>query len=168
MILGSGMGIMADEIPNPIYIPYGEIPGFPESTVKGHAGRLVIGELEGRKVVVMQGRFHYYEGLSIQVLALPVRVMKLLGVKKLLVTNAAGGCNPEFQVGDLMLIRDHINFGFNNPLMGRNLDDLGPRFPDTSSAYSQKLLQVAREVGKGQGYDPKKCQLFYKWKIGKK
>jgi len=150
MILGSGMGIMADEIPNPVHIPYHEIPGFPESTVKGHAGRLVLGELEGRKVMVMQGRFHYYEGIPIQVLALPSRVMKELGITKMLVTNAAGGCNPNFNVGDLMLIRDHLNFGFNNPLMGKNLNDLGPRFPDTSTAYSEKLMAVARGVAKEQ------------------
>ncbi|MCL4113176.1 UNVERIFIED_CONTAM: hypothetical protein GTU68_051193 [Idotea baltica] len=139
MILGSGMGILADEIPNPVYIPYHEIPGFPESTVKGHAGRLVLGELEGRKVMVMQGRFHYYEGIPIQVLALPSRVMKELGITKMLVTNAAGGCNPEFNVGDLMLIRDHLNFGFNNPLIG-----------DTSTAYSKALMEVARSVAAEQ------------------
>lgn len=151
MILGSGMGIMAEEIPNPVYIPYGEIPGFPESTVKGHAGRLVIGELEGRRVVVMQGRFHYYEGIPVQILALPARVFNELGVTKMLVTNAAGGCNPEFQVGDLMLIRDHLNFAFNNPLMGPNLKELGPRFPDTSTAYDADLMEVARKVAIEQG-----------------
>lgn len=150
MILGSGMGIMAEEIPNPVRIPYRDIPGFPESTVKGHAGRLVLGELEGRRVIVMQGRFHYYEGLPIQVLALPVRVMKALGVTKLLVTNAAGACNPNFQVGDLMLIRDHLNFAFNNPLMGPNLSDLGPRFPDTSQAYNKELMETARQVAQVQ------------------
>ncbi len=151
MILGSGMGIMADEIPNPVYVPYGEIPGFPESTVKGHAGRLVIGELEGRRVVVMQGRFHYYEGIPIQILALPPRVFRELGVTKMLVTNAAGGCNPEFQVGDLMLIRDHLNFAFNNPLMGPNLNAFGPRFPDTSKAYDEEMMETARQVAAEQG-----------------
>ena len=152
MILGSGMGIMADEIPDPIRIPYEDIPGFPSSTVKGHAGRLVLGELEGKRVVVMQGRFHYYEGLPIEVLGFPPRVMHQLGVRMLMVTNAAGGCNPDFNVGDLMLIRDHINFAFNNPLMGPNLDALGPRFPDTSSAYSKRLMGVARQVAQSQGF----------------
>lgn len=153
MVLGSGMGILAEEIPDPIRIPYTNIPGFPPSTVKGHAGQLVMGELEGRRVLVMQGRFHYYEGLSIQTLALPVRVMKLLGTEMLLVTNAAGGCNPNFRVGDLMIIRDHINFAFNNPLMGRNLDGLGPRFPDTSGAYSPRLMQVARDTASQLGFE---------------
>ena len=153
MILGSGMGIVAEEIPDPIRIPYEDIPGFPSSTVKGHAGRLVLGMLEGRRVLVMQGRFHYYEGLPIEVLGFPPRVMQQLGARMLVVTNAAGGCNPGFKVGDLMLIRDHINFAFNNPLMGRNLDALGPRFPDTSSAYSKRLMAVARKVAAAQGIE---------------
>ncbi len=151
MILGSGLGIMAEKVASPIVIPYTEIPGFPGSTVKGHAGNLVFGELAGRKVAVMQGRFHYYEGHSIQTLAFPVRVMQQLGVTMLMVTNAAGTCNPGFKPGDLMLIRDHINFAFNNPLMGPNLADLGPRFPDASSAYSPRLQEVARKVAAGQG-----------------
>lgn len=150
MVLGSGLGVMAHEVESPIVIPYAEIPGFPVSTVPGHAGNLVFGLLEGRRVVVMQGRFHYYEGHSIQNLALPVRVMQQLGVGILVVTNAAGTCNGEFQPGDLMLIRDHINFAFNNPLMGRNLNDLGPRFPDTSKAYSARLQEVARKVAQEQ------------------
>lgn len=150
MILGSGMGLLAEEISDPVHIPYGEIPGFARSTVKGHAGRLVIGPLEGRNVLVMQGRFHYYEGLPIEVLAFPVRVMRQLGIRMLLVTNAAGGANPDFKEGDLMLIRDHINFAFNNPLMGPNLADLGPRFPDTSEAYSARLRAVARDIAARQ------------------
>lgn len=150
MILGSGLGVLAEEVENPVFLPYADVPGFPVSTVKGHAGRLVIGNLEGRTVMVMQGRFHYYEGHPIQVLAFPVQVMKLLGVKMLVVTNAAGGANPAFKAGDLMLIRDHINMVFNNPLMGPNLDVLGPRFPDTSRAYSARLQDVARSVATEQ------------------
>ena len=146
MILGSGLGLLADEISNPIYVSYEDIPGFPVSTVPGHAGRFVFGELEGKKVMVMQGRFHYYEGYPIETLALPVRVMHMLGVTQMVVTNAAGGVNPSFQEGDMMLILDHINFAFNNPLIGPNLKALGPRFPDTSTAYSQRLIKVARQV----------------------
>ncbi|MEM0998162.1 MAG: purine-nucleoside phosphorylase [Bacteroidota bacterium] len=150
MVLGSGLGIMGEEVDNPVYIPYQNIPGFPVSTVKGHAGRLVLGQLEGRKVIVMQGRFHYYEGHSLATLAFPVRVMRLLGVTKLLVTNAAGATNADFAPGDLMLIRDHLNLVFHNPLMGGNLDTLGPRFPDMSEAYSPRLLQIARQVAQDQ------------------
>lgn len=149
MILGSGLGLLAEEVTNAIYLPYEEVPYFPVSTVPGHAGRLVLGELEGKKVIVMQGRFHFYEGYHINVLAFPVRVMHLLGVKQLVVTNAAGGTNAAFHEGDLMLIKDHINFAFNNPLMGPNLP-IGPRFPDTSSAYSARLMDVARGVAKAR------------------
>jgi purine-nucleoside phosphorylase len=146
LILGSGLGLLADEVQNPVVVPYSEIPHFPVSTVAGHAGRLVIGTLEDKPVLVMQGRFHFYEGYPIELLAMPVRVMHLLGVKELVVTNAAGGVNPRFAEGDLMLIRDHLNFAFANPLMGPNLSAFGPRFPDTSQAYSPRLLQLAREV----------------------
>jgi purine-nucleoside phosphorylase len=151
MILGSGMGLLADEVEDAIRIHYSEIPGFPVSTVEGHAGQFVVGRLEGRNVLVMQGRFHYYEGYPIRALAMPVWVMKMLGVRMLLVTNAAGGVNAGFKQGDLMLITDHINFAFNNPLMGHNIPELGPRFPDTSQAYSQRLQAVARAVGLRQG-----------------
>ncbi|HHG84864.1 MAG TPA: purine-nucleoside phosphorylase [Bacteroidetes bacterium] len=150
LILGSGLGVLAEEVEDPIFLPYADLPGFPVSTVKGHAGRLVLGTLEGRRVMVMQGRFHYYEGHNIQVLAHPVQVMKLLGVTMLVVTNAAGGVNPSFRAGDLMLIQDHINMAFNNPLMGANLDELGPRFPDTSRAYSQRLKELARTIASEQ------------------
>lgn len=152
MILGSGMGILADEVEVVGVFPYKEIPGFPSSTVKGHAGRLVLGYLEGKKVMVMQGRFHYYEGHPIQMIGFPVRVMQRMGVKILMVTNAAGTVNPEAKPGDLMLIRDHINFAFNNPLIGSNLDDFGPRFPDTSQAYSQRLRDLAQGVANSQGF----------------
>lgn len=148
MILGSGLGILADEIENPIAIKYGEIPHFPQSTVEGHKGQLVIGKLEGKTVIAMQGRFHYYEGYSIQDVTFPVRVMNALGIDKLIVTNAAGGSNKEFEPGDLMLITDHINFAFNNPLIGKNHEELGPRFPDMSHAYNLELMDVARKSAK--------------------
>lgn len=139
LILGSGLGAIADQIENPEFYPYSEIPHFPVSTVQGHAGRLVIGRLEGKTVVAMQGRFHYYEGYPIQEVTFPVRVMKALGVRTLIVTNAAGASNPEFNPGDLMIIKDHINLAGANPLMGRNLDEFGPRFPDMSNAYDREL-----------------------------
>ncbi len=151
LILGSGMGLLAEEVENPVHIPYGEIPGFPVSTVEGHAGRLVIGRLSGRNVLVMQGRFHYYEGYPIRALAMPVWVMKLLGIKMMIVTNAAGGVNAAFKEGDLMLITDHLNMFFDNPMIGANLSELGPRFPDTSRAYSERLMGVAKHVAAEQG-----------------
>lgn len=151
LILGSGLGVMADEISNPVILPYREIPNFPVSTVHGHKGQLVIGELEGKKVVAMQGRFHYYEGYSVQEISLPVRVFKLLGVKTLLVTNAAGGVNRNFKPGDLMLISDHINLMGVNPLRGKNVNDLGPRFPDMTEAYNRKLIEMAERTGAEKG-----------------
>ena len=146
MILGSGLGLLADEVENADYVEYSQIPHWPESTVEGHSGQLVIGNLEGQSVVVMQGRAHYYEGYSMAQIGLPVRVMKLLGVKTLFVTNAAGGVNPEFEPGDLMLITDHINLigmGGLSPLRGQNIDSLGPRFPDMMNAYNDVLRDMA-------------------------
>ena len=151
LILGSGLGILADEIEQAKKIKYEDIPHFPTSTVAGHAGRLVIGELEGKKVVAMQGRFHYYEGYSMTEITIPVRVMKKLGINNLLVTNAAGGINMDFNAGELMIIADHINFMGDNPLRGENLDELGPRFPDMSEAYSENLIELAEEVSSIQG-----------------
>ena len=151
LILGSGLGILADEIEQAKKIKYEDIPHFPTSTVAGHAGRLVIGELEGKKVVAMQGRFHYYEGYSMTEITIPVRVMKKLGINNLLVTNAAGGINMDFNPGDFMIISDHINFMGDNPLRGENLDELGPRFPDMSEAYSENLIELAEEVSSIQG-----------------
>lgn len=144
LILGSGLGVLADEIEQPIRIPYRDIPGFPVSTVAGHKGQLVTGQLEGLSVVAMQGRFHYYEGYSLQQVTFPVRVMRKLGIGSLIVTNASGGINTDFAPGDLMLIRDHINMLHDNPLMGRNDENVGPRFPDMSQGYSQALLRVAQ------------------------
>ena len=145
LILGSGLGILADEIEDAVAIPYSEIPNFPVSTVHGHAGQLVIGQLSGKTVIAMQGRFHHYEGYTMDKVTFPVRVMKLLGVEKLIVTNAAGGVNKDFTPGDLMLITDHINM-MGNPLIGANDDRFGPRFPDMSTAYDKEFQQMARTV----------------------
>jgi purine-nucleoside phosphorylase len=149
VILGSGLGGLADIVENPTSIPYGEIPTWPVSTVIGHQGRLVAGMLAGCEVVVMQGRVHYYEGYSMAQVTLPVRVFQRLGVEIIVVTNAAGAINPDFQPGDLMLINDHINLiGMSglSPLRGPNLDELGPRFPDMSRAYDRELLSIARQT----------------------
>ncbi len=148
MVLGSGLGVLGDEVEKPVIIKYEEIPGFPRSTVEGHAGHLVIGTLEGKKVLVMQGRFHYYEGYSYDTVVFPVRVMKLLGINKFLVTNASGGVNKNFNPGDLMIISDHIKFDVNGPLRGSNFDNFGPRFPDMSDAYKKSLRSMAKDAGK--------------------
>ncbi|WP_240377648.1 purine-nucleoside phosphorylase [Bacillus piscicola] len=145
LILGSGLGVLAEEFERPVKIPYEEVPGFPVSTVEGHAGQLVFGYLHDVPVVAMQGRFHFYEGYSLKEVTFPVRVMRALGVASLLVTNAAGSINPSFSSGELMLIRDHLNVLGANPLIGKNIDEWGTRFPDMSSAYSQRLRTIARK-----------------------
>ncbi|MFC0558225.1 purine-nucleoside phosphorylase [Halalkalibacter alkalisediminis] len=145
LILGSGLGILAEEIQNPIKVPYNEIPNFPVSTVAGHAGQLVFGTLEGKQVVAMQGRFHFYEGYSMEVVTFPVRVMKALGISQMIVTNAAGGVNEAYEAGNLMIIKDQINNMGQNPLIGPNDDSMGVRFPDMSTAYSERLRKLARE-----------------------
>lgn len=146
LILGSGLGVLADEIENPVVIPYSEVPHFPTSTVQGHAGQLVIGQLSGKTVIAMQGRFHFYEGYSMQQVTFPVRVMKELGIETMFVTNAAGGINTDFKPGDLMIISDHINNMGTNPLIGKNEEQLGPRFPDLSEAYCKNLRALAKKV----------------------
>ncbi|CAG9622366.1 purine-nucleoside phosphorylase [Sutcliffiella rhizosphaerae] len=146
LILGSGLGVLAEEIQNPTVIPYQEIPEFPVSTVEGHAGQLVIGELEGKTVIAMQGRFHFYEGYAMDKVTFPVRVMKYLGVEKLIVTNAAGGVNESFEAGDLMILTDHINNMGTNPLIGPNNNELGARFPDMSEPYCKELRKLAKDV----------------------
>ncbi|WP_010240601.1 purine-nucleoside phosphorylase [Clostridium arbusti] len=146
IILGSGLGELAEELRQKIIIKYSDVPNLPTSTVKGHAGQFVIGELAGKKVIMMQGRFHYYEGNSMEALSLPVYIMKYLGVKDLIVTNAAGGVNTSFIPGDLMIIKDHINFALNNPLIGRNEEGVGPRFPDMCCAYDKGLINIAKNV----------------------
>jgi purine-nucleoside phosphorylase len=149
LILGSGLNPLADSVEDGVAIPYQQIPHFPASTVEGHIGRLVIGRLEGQAVAVMQGRAHYYEGYSMAETTFPVRTLQVLGIETLIVTNAAGGLNPEFRAGDVMLITDHINLigmcGL-NPLHGPNLDQFGPRFPDMSQAYDAQLQSLARQV----------------------
>jgi len=147
IILGSGLGEIADEIKG-IEISYSEIPGFKSSGVHGHAGKLVIGKLGSKTVVAMQGRLHYYEGNTIQEVVYPVRVMKLLGIEKLIVTNAAGGVNTNYTPGDLMIIGDHLNLLGNNPLIGKNNDELGPRFLDMSYAYDKSFIDLAEKTAK--------------------
>ena len=149
LILGSGLNSLADSVQNADIFPFGNLPNWPVSTVHGHSGRLVIGELEGQSVFVMQGRIHFYEGYSMSQITLPVRVMLRLGLEMMFVTNAAGGINPEFEPGDVMLITDNLNLvGMSgaNPLMGPNIDELGPRFPDMSRAYDLELMSMARKV----------------------
>jgi purine-nucleoside phosphorylase len=150
IILGSGLGQLAEIIEERITIPYTEIPCFPVSTVIGHKGNFICGYLGGKCVLAMQGRFHYYEGYDMTTLTLPVRVMSKLGVKFLLVSNAAGALNPDYKVGDTVIIRDHINF-MPNPLVGANMDDFGPRFPDMTCAYDLELQQKALEIAAGMG-----------------
>jgi purine-nucleoside phosphorylase len=146
IILGSGLGNLAQEIKVDIAIPYAEIPNFPVSTVEGHGGKLLIGELGNKKVIVMSGRFHFYEGYSAEQVIFPIRVLKLLGVKTLLLSNAAGAVNPNYKVGDLMIIEDHISFFTVNPLMGKNESSLGTRFPDMSEPYSKALIDAATAI----------------------
>jgi purine-nucleoside phosphorylase len=151
MVLGSGMGHLAEDIKNPTAIPYGEIPHFPVSTVSGHAGRLIFGEWGTKKVVVMQGRFHYYEGYSMAQVTLPVRVFGLWGIKKLLLTNAAGGLNPNQKIGEVMWIADHINMMGTNPLIGTHDEKWGDRFPDMSQVYHRNWHIKALEISKKEG-----------------
>ncbi|WP_020403522.1 purine-nucleoside phosphorylase [Gracilimonas tropica] len=146
LILGTGLGQLADEIETQHVISYDQIPHFPVSTVESHAGKLIFGTLGGKEVVAMQGRFHYYEGYTMQQIAFPVRVAKAIGAQSLLVSNAAGGLNPNFRKGDIMLIRDHINFQGDNPLIGPNDEELGPRFPDMSEPYTERMLELAENV----------------------
>jgi purine-nucleoside phosphorylase len=150
LVLGSGLGALADELAEPVRIPFAEIPGFPAAAVVGHAGRLVIGTLERHVCVVLQGRLHLYEGYEPAVVALPTRVMLALGARTLIVTNAAGGIAPSFRAGDLMLIEDHINFTGRNPLVGPALPD-EPRFPDMTAAYDPGLREVAQQVAAAEG-----------------
>jgi len=152
LILGSGLGVLADLIENPVVVDYANIPHFPVSTVEGHAGELVVGTIQGKQVLVMKGRFHAYEGYGAETVSFPVRVMKELGVQTLIVTNAAGGINTSFKVADLMVISDHLNLTFRNPLIGPNDSALGVRFPDMSEAYSKRLRKLAHEVAASQDF----------------
>ncbi|MBD0380666.1 purine-nucleoside phosphorylase [Paenibacillus sedimenti] len=152
LILGSGLGVLADLIEQPIVVDYSKIPHFPVSTVEGHAGELVVGTIQGKPVLVMKGRFHAYEGYGADTVSFPVRVMKELGVQTLIVTNAAGGINTSYQVGDLMVISDHLNLTNRNPLIGPNDNALGVRFPDMSEAYSKRLRKLAHDVAASQNF----------------
>ena len=150
IVLGSGLGKLADEIQDPIIIPYKDIPGFPVSTAIGHKGNFIVGTLSGKTVIAMQGRIHYYEGYGMEKVVLPIRVMKVVGIKYLFVSNAAGGTNLNYHVGDLMIIRDHINL-IPNPLIGPNLDDFGPRFPDMTRPYDPVLIRRAEAIAAEEG-----------------
>jgi len=146
IILGTGLGGLAKEIETDAVLPYNEIPGFAISTVEFHKGRLILGKLSGKNVVAMEGRFHFYEGFSMQEITFPVRVMKKLGASTLLVSNAAGGLNPLFEKGDIMIMKDHINLLGDNPLIGKNEESLGPRFPDMSEPYNRKLIELTEKI----------------------
>jgi len=155
IVLGSGLGNLAGQIEIESSIDYHDIPNFPEVTVKGHSGRLLIGRLGGQDIVAMQGRFHFYEGHSMKTLSFPIRVMINMGIELLVLSNAAGGMNPDFKVGDIMLIKDHINLFPDNPLMGQNDERLGPRFPDMSDVYDKELIAKAHQIGKENGINLK-------------
>ncbi|MBP7866812.1 MAG: purine-nucleoside phosphorylase [Acidobacteria bacterium] len=155
VILGSGLGAFAEQIENPVVIPFGDIPNFPVSSVAGHAGKLFLGRLKGKTVALMQGRVHYYEGHDPTSVIFPCRVLRQLGVRSLVVTNAAGGINVDFSSGVLMLISDHLNLMGFNPLRGKNEEAFGARFPDMTFAYDPELRALARDVAKGQGMDLK-------------
>ena len=155
IVLGSGLGKLADKIGDPVVIPYGEIPGFPLSTAIGHKGNFIAGTLGGKTVIAMQGRIHYYEGYPMDQVVLPIRVMMLLGIGRLFVSNAAGGVNPDFKVGDMMVITDHLNF-LPNPLIGPNLDEFGPRFPDMTRPYDLHLIRKAEEIAAQEGIPVRK------------
>ncbi len=155
VILGSGLGSFTDDISIEFTLPYSEIPNFPVSTVEGHKGALVIGTVGTKKVVAMQGRFHYYEGYSMQEVTFPVRVMKYLGVQKLIVSNASGGVNPNYRVGDIVLIYDHINLVPEHPLRGKNEERFGPRFVNMSEPYSKKMISLAKELAQKNNIEVK-------------
>lgn len=159
IVLGSGLGKLAEKISNPITVPYKDIPGFPVSTAIGHKGNYIIGELGGKTVIAMQGRIHYYEGYQMELVTLPIRVMKVIGIEYLFVSNAAGGVNYDFKLGDLMIIKDHIN-QLPNPLIGPNLEDFGPRFPDMTRPYDLKLIALAKQIAKDLHIDVKEGVYF--------
>lgn len=148
IILGTGLGGLVKEIEITDTISYEDIPNFPVSTVESHSGKLIFGELGGKKVMAMQGRFHFYEGYSLKEVTFPVRVMKILGIQRLVVSNASGGVNPSYEIGEIMILNDHINLFPGNPLIGKNIDELGPRFPDMSDAYDQEMIRIAEDVAK--------------------
>lgn len=146
IILGTGLGGLVKEINIIDEIPYADIPNFPVSTVQSHSGKLIFGELGGKHVVAMQGRFHYYEGYDLKEVTFPVRVMKFLGIERLFVSNASGGVNPDYEVGEIMILNDHIDLFPDHPLRGKNIDELGPRFPDMSEPYDRSMIKLAKEI----------------------
>src|SRR5205823_6508872 len=151
IVLGSGLGNFIDDVTIEEEIGYDEIPHFPLSTVVGHKGKLIFGDLNGKKIVCMAGRFHFYEGYTAEQVVFPIRVMKLLGIKALLLSNAAGAVNPDFNVGDLMIITDHVSFFTSNPLIGKNISEFGTRFPDMSESYKKDLIQKAKDIARKKG-----------------
>ena len=152
IVLGSGLGGLVNEIETLHALEYSTIPNFPVSTVKGHGGKLILGNLGGKKVIALQGRFHFYEGYTMQEVTFPIRVFKELGISRLILSNAAGGMNPAFQVGDIVMITDHINLMPSNPLIGKNDDMLGPRFPDMSEPYDLKMVELAKSIADKNGF----------------
>jgi len=156
IILGTGLGGLAEEIDTETVIPYTSIPHFPIPTVSGHKGQMILGKLGNKQVIAMQGRYHYYEGHKIQDIVLPVRVMKWLGIKLLILSNASGGVNPDYDIGDIMIVEDHINLMSTNPLIGPNPDEIGSRFPDMSEAYDQNIIQKAIQIAQDQNIKIKK------------
>ncbi|MDR2952710.1 MAG: purine-nucleoside phosphorylase [Treponema sp.] len=161
LILGSGLGVMGERVENPVHIPYGDIPHFKTSTAPGHAGRFVCGDLGGKPVMVMQGRFHVYEGYSAEEAAYPVRVARLLGAESMIVTNAAGGVNLNYKVGDLVALTDFIKFAFPNPLLGKNVPEFGPRFADMSAVFDKGYLKLIKECAAQQGITLREGVYFY-------
>jgi purine-nucleoside phosphorylase len=153
IVLGSGLGNFVNEIEVEKEVPYGDIPNFPVSTVEGHSGKLIFGKIAGKTVVAMAGRFHYYEGYGATDVVYPIRVMKLLGIETLLLSNAAGGVNTAYNVGDIMIIKDHISFFTPNPLIGKNISEFGPRFPDMSEPYKKHLIQKAKDIATRNNYE---------------
>lgn len=164
IILGSGLGPLTSQVQIDVQIPYKSIPHFPVSTAPGHIGRLIFGKLEGKDVILLDGRFHFYEGYDGQDIAIVLRTLKVLGINYLIQTNAAGGINKDFKPGDLMLITDHINYSGTNPLIGKNNSDFGPRFPDMSEPYDKKLQQIARDAAQEEGIELKEG--VYIWFMG--
>jgi purine-nucleoside phosphorylase len=160
VILGSGLGGFTEEMKIDLEIDYANIPHFPVSTVEGHSGKMLIGSIGGKSIVTLSGRFHYYEGYSTQEVVFPIRVLQKMGIKHLLITNAAGGTNTNFKVGDLMVIKDHISFAIVNPLIGKNIEELGTRFPDMSEPYSKKLIAAAHNIAKQHGFELKEGVYF--------
>jgi purine-nucleoside phosphorylase len=160
VVLGSGLGNFVQEIRVDTEIPYEQIPHFPVSTVKGHQGRLIFGSIGGKPLIAMAGRFHFYEGYSSEDVAFPIRVLKFLGIETIFISNAAGGVDPSFKVGDLMIIKDHISFATSNPLIGKNDDRLGPRFPDMTNPYSKDLVAKAKKIAKEMNVDLKEGIYF--------